>query len=87
MSEDIVNIITQNITNCAKANDYRITANITRIAKAKARFFGVDKWNRCPCYPPDDTEHGCGSVACDKQIKESGICHCNLFTKSFNEDE
>lgn len=55
--------------------------NLPKIAKAKERFFGLDKWSKCPCYPPEDKEHGCGSAACAKDIEKNGICHCNLFLR------
>lgn len=82
INDNDLNIIVGKITDCAKVNGYFVTPNLTRIAKAKLRFFGVDSWHRCPCYPPTDTEHGCGTVACAKQIDDDGICHCNLFKKT-----
>jgi len=74
-------IIEQNIEQMAQDNGWVISNNAQRIAKAKLRFFGVDQWQRCPCYPPDDTEHGCGTEACTKDIETSGKCHCNLYLK------
>jgi len=82
MDEKDLNTIIENIHKCANEMGYIITPNIARIAKAKLRFFGIDSWHRCPCYPPTDTEHGCGTVACSKQIEEDGVCHCNLFKKT-----
>ena len=49
MSDNDLNIIVGKITDCAKVNGYFVTPNLTRIAKAKLRFFGVDSWHRCPC--------------------------------------
>ena len=80
--EEALNIVIGKIVDCAKEHGYFVTPNLSRIAKAKLRFFGVDSWHRCPCYPPTDTEHGCGTVACSKQIEEDGVCHCNLFKKT-----
>lgn len=48
---------------------------------AKRRFFGEEDWSKCPCYPPEDNTHGCGSAACCQEITKNGICHCNLFMK------
>ena len=80
--EEALIIVIGKIVDCAKEQGYFVTPNLGRIAKAKLRFFGIDSWHRCPCYPPTDTEHGCGTVACSKQIEEDGVCHCNLFKKT-----
>ena len=73
--------IVSEIEKMAKENKWEISKFSSRIAKAKLKFFGVDDWKRCPCYPPDDIEHGCGSTACTKDIETTGKCHCNLFLK------
>ena len=81
MDEKELSIVVENINECAAINGYSLTSNAERIAKAKLRFFGLGEWYRCPCYPPSDIEHGCGKMACAKEIDENGVCHCNLFKK------
>lgn len=75
--EQIIN----NIETCANNNSFKVTKNVERIAKAKLRFFGLDNWSKCPCYPPEDTIHGCGTEACNKMVENDGICHCRLYEK------
>jgi ferredoxin-thioredoxin reductase catalytic subunit len=70
-----------NIVEMAEKNGWKVSSNLERIAKAKNRFFGLAEWHRCPCYPPSDTIHGCGTEACGKQIEDDGKCHCNLYLK------
>ena len=73
-------IIETNIRELAEVEGWTVNEKtVSRIAKAKDRFFGVDSWGRCPCYPPDDTIHGCGTVACAEDIAKDGVCHCNLY--------
>lgn len=81
MDEAQLTQIELNITNIAKENNWGLTKNVTRISKAKLRFFGMDGWSRCPCYPPDDVIHGCGTDACTDEINQHGKCHCNLYLK------
>lgn len=81
INDEEVAIVEQKILDMAKENNWDVTRNVTRISKAKLRFFGMDGWGRCPCYPPDDTIHGCGTEACTKEIEEHGKCHCNLYLK------
>lgn len=74
--------IEQNIRTLAGLEGWQINERtISRIAKAKERFFGESEWVRCPCYPPDDTIHGCGTPACADDIMNEGICHCNLYMR------
>lgn len=74
--------IEQNIRDLASIEGWTINEKtVTRIAKAKERFFGESEWNRCPCYPPDDTIHGCGTKACSDDIMTEGVCHCNLYMR------
>lgn len=73
--------IKQNIRELASKSGWFVNEKtIARISKAKERFFGEDDWKKCPCYPPDDTIHGCGSKACSDDIRNNGMCHCNLFS-------
>ena len=81
ITDEQVAIVEQKIVDMAKENNWDVTKNVTRISKAKLRFFGMDGWGRCPCYPPDDTIHGCGTEACTIEIEEHGKCHCNLYLK------
>ena len=75
--------IEDNIREMATAEGWAINEKtVSRIAKAKERFFGADDWKRCPCYPPDDTIHGCGTPACSEDIQNEGVCHCNLYLKA-----
>jgi len=74
--------IEQNIRDLAAIEGWTINEKtVARIAKAKERFFGESEWHRCPCYPPDDTIHGCGTKACSDDIMNEGICHCNLYMR------
>lgn len=82
MSEEnsAVEEITKKIEKMAEENGWELTGNQQKIAKVKHRFFG-EEWYRCPCYPQDDTIHGCGTEACKAEIEANGVCHCNLFRK------
>ena len=74
--------IEQNIREIASRYKWAINEkNLPKIADAKRRFFGEEDWSKCPCYPPEDNTHGCGSAACCQEITKNGICHCNLFMK------
>lgn len=74
--------IEQNIREIASRYKWTINEkNLSKIANAKCRFFGEEDWSKCPCYPPEDNTHGCGSAACCQEITKNGICHCNLFMK------
>ena len=79
--ETELEIVVANIIECAKENNYEVGENVMRIARAKIKFFGVDNWKKCPCYPPNDTEHGCGTKACAEQIENDGVCHCSLYRR------
>lgn len=75
--------IETNIRDMAQVNNWVVNEKtVARISKAKERFFGEDEWKRCPCYPPTDTIHGCGTEECTKDIIENGVCHCNLYLKA-----
>lgn len=65
----------------ASCSGYKVTDNLHKIARAKVRFFGIENIWKCPCFPPEDTEHGCQSKACAKEIATQGICHCKLYKK------
>lgn len=49
-----------------------------RIAKARIRMH-LDI-TVCPC-AAEDTDRGCISAKCLREIKETGICHCHAFKR------
>lgn len=77
MSEIESKIMALSKEKCYNVNE----KTLPRIAKAKERFFGLAEWHRCPCYPPTDTIHGCGTEACAEDIMKEGVCHCNLYLR------
>lgn len=52
--------------------------NVPKIAKARIRF-GLDI-TQCPC-AKEDTDRGCISAKCLREIEETGSCHCNCFER------
>jgi ferredoxin-thioredoxin reductase catalytic subunit len=74
-----------NIQKVADKNGYVLTKNASKIAKAKSMFFASEEWWRCPCYPREDTEHGCDKPLCNEEISRCGVCHCNLYELSMDE--
>ena len=81
MEEEQLKQIEKNIIKLADENNWELSKNVSKIAKVKLKFFGFDEWERCPCYPKEDTIHGCGTEECAKDIETDGKCHCNLFLK------
>lgn len=84
VSNDPVAEIHDNIVAMANEQGWVVNEKTSnRIAKAKHRFFvsNGEDWKRCPCYPPDDTIHGCGTEACTADIVNDGVCHCNLYLR------
>ena len=66
------------IEQIAKENDLGLTENADNIAKFRARTqLPMDK---CPCDPKAE-DRGCIGEKCWKEIKTSGVCHCNLFRR------
>lgn len=53
-----------------------------RIAKARIRMH-MDI-TVCPC-AADDTDRGCISAKCLREIKETGMCHCHAFKRKEKE--
>lgn len=54
------------------------TEFLPKIAKAREVMkIGIDV---CPC-AKDDTDRGCISAKCMREIQEMGICHCHCFRK------
>ena len=64
----------------AENNDFELTNNVDKIINVKLRFFGEDFYQRCPC-DRDNSERFCCSIQCQKDVRETGACHCNLFKR------
>lgn len=77
MAEDEIK---DKIRELALINDFDLTENLDEIVKAKLRFFGEYDWFLCPCDRESD-ERFCCSIRCQKDVKETGMCHCNLFKR------
>lgn len=60
------------------------TEYLPRIAKARIRM-GLDI-TQCPC-AKEDTDRGCISAKCLREIEEDGVCHCNCFERSAKDDK
>lgn len=69
--------IQKEITKFAEENNLLVTKYMPAIAEAKRRMGG--DWRKCPCHR--EGKHFCGSETCMKEIKENGVCGCNLFMK------
>lgn len=54
------------------------TENLEKIAKARVRMH-LDI-TQCPC-AAQDTDRGCISAKCLREIEEEGICHCTAYRK------
>lgn len=54
------------------------TENLVKIAKARVRMH-LDI-SQCPC-AAQDTDRGCISAKCLREIEEEGICHCTAYRK------
>lgn len=54
------------------------TENLAKIAKARVRMH-LDI-TVCPC-AAQDTDRGCISAKCLREIKETGCCHCTAFKR------
>ena len=62
----------------AEENDVRPSEYLCRIAKARVRMH--KDITVCPC-APNDTDRGCISAKCLREIQETGTCHCNAFLR------
>lgn len=76
----MVEEIKKEILKIAETNDFEVSNNIDKIINAKLRFFGEDEWRRCPC-DRDNNGRFCCSTQCQKDVRETGACHCNLFKR------
>ena len=54
------------------------TENLAKIAKARVRMHR--DITVCPCHP-QDTDRGCISAKCLREIKETGMCCCTAFKR------
>lgn len=58
------------------------TENLAKIAKARIRMHR--DITVCPCHP-QDTDRGCISAKCFREIKETGICSCTAYKRKEKE--
>lgn len=72
--------IEKNILAKAEAEGYGVTENLSSIARAKGRFYGMNSWQLCPC--DKIGERYCISPLCKEEIEKYGVCHCNLYKRS-----
>ena len=78
-TQEDIEIIEELIRHKAESHGFELTKNVTAIAKAKARFFGLEQWTRCPC--DRESDRACCSAHCLEDIEKNGVCHCNLYKK------
>ena len=76
-----VNIIIEKIKTTAAHCGYDTTDNIDKIARAKSKFFGVKNWAECPCDSTVESKRACISKACQQEIEQNGVCHCQLYQR------
>ena len=62
----------------AKEAGVELTENTEKIARARVRM-GLPI-TVCPC-ASSDTDRGCISPKCLKEINEANICHCSAFRR------
>jgi len=62
----------------AEEFDVEPTENLPKVARARIRMHR--DITVCPC-APDDTDRGCISAKCLREIKETGICHCTCYKR------
>ena len=77
MDEQVTEMIKEMTTRAALAG-VEPTENLEKIAKARVRMH-LDI-SVCPC-AAQDTDRGCISAKCLREINEEGICHCTAFKK------
>lgn len=66
------------IVKIAKKHNVELTQNAGKIARA--RVLTDCPLDKCIC-DREDSERGCISAKCMKEIEELGVCHCNCFKK------
>ena len=67
------------IKKLANQHNVEINDNAVNIARFRART-GLPL-SKCPC-APGDTERGCISEKCMREIEKYGYCHCHCFRRS-----
>lgn len=77
MSEDF-EVLKAKMLERAEQAGVEPTSNLDKIATIRIRF-GLDI-NTCPC-AKEDTNRGCISAKCLREIKETGVCHCHCFQR------
>jgi len=60
----------------ADALGFDVNNNVEKIAHIKSKH--EEKWRFC-CCDPNNPKRYCGSILCEKEIKETGTCLCKLF--------
>lgn len=68
------------IEELARINNFDLTDNVDKIIRAKIRFFGEEEWRGCPC-DRDNASRFCCSTQCQKDVRETGLCHCSMFKR------
>lgn len=77
-NEAKIEIMYNNICKIAEKYNVGISENARKIARA--RVLTDCPLNLCIC-DRNDSERGCISPKCMKEVEESGICHCRCFVK------
>lgn len=77
MSEEQAQMIAEMLKR-AEEKGVEPTENLAKIAKARIRMHR--DITVCPC-APDDTDRGCISTKCLREINEKGLCHCSCFRR------
>ena len=79
--EEELNTIKNLMKNKANVNNFVLTENFEKIAKAKYNFFAKKGLNplKCPC-DADNEERYCISETCLKDIFKNGKCHCGCYS-------
>lgn len=77
MDEQVAEMINEMTIRAALAG-VEPTENIEKIAKARVRMH-MDI-SVCPC-SAKDTDRGCISSKCLREINEEGLCHCCCFRR------
>ena len=77
MDKEIIELMIEQV-----ADEHNLTINnktFGKVVNAKDLFFKGGDIRKCPC--DKDGERYCGGLKCLEEIKEKGVCHCNLFLR------
>lgn len=77
MTEELAQMIAEMLKRAEEAG-VEPTENLSKIAKARIRFHR--DITVCPC-APDDTDRGCISAKCLREIQENRQCHCMCYRR------